>query len=45
MEIHIRSAIWEMTDDYVRDTSISTPTQQSAAKADSLDQLFRDVDE
>jgi Novel STAND NTPase 3 len=44
-ETHIRSAVRQMEEDYVPDTHTVTPTQQSAAKADSLDELFRDVDE
>ena len=44
-ELHIRSAIRGMEEDYVPETQTIAPTQQSAAKADSLDELFRDVDE
>ncbi len=44
-EAQIRSAIWLMEDDYTPPSSGAAPTQQSAAKADSLDELFRDVDE
>jgi len=44
-ESHIRSAVWSMEDDYVPDSKSTAPVQQSAAKADSLDELFRDVDE
>jgi len=41
----IRSAVWLMEDYYVPDPKSAAPAQQSAAKADSLDELFRDVDE
>ena len=44
-ETHIRSAVSRMNDDYTPESEKSTPTQQSAAQADSLDELFRDVDE
>ena len=44
-ELHIRLAVSRMEENYVPDTHTVTPTQQSAAKADSLDALFRDVDE
>jgi hypothetical protein len=42
---YIRNAVSQMEADYVPDPESSAPTQQSAAKADSLDELFRDVDE
>lgn len=44
-ESYIREAVNEMVDEFVPDKSITAPTQQSVAKADSLDELFRDVDE
>lgn len=44
-ESHIQSAVWLMEDNYVPDSKSATPAQQSAAMADSLDELFRDVDE
>jgi hypothetical protein len=44
-ESHIRSAVSLMNDDYTPESEKTTPTQQSAAKADSLDELFRDVDQ
>jgi hypothetical protein len=44
-ERYIREAVREMNDDYVPDEPSTAPIQQSAAKSDSLDELFRDVDE
>jgi hypothetical protein len=44
-ELYISSAVRLMQNDYVPDPESAAPTQQSAAKADSLDELFRDVDE
>lgn len=42
----IESAVHKMRERYAPTSSSSaTPTQQSAAKADSLDDIFRDVDE
>ena len=41
----IRQAVLLMEDDYEKPEPVSPPTQQSPAKADSLEQLFRDVDE
>jgi len=40
----IRSAVWSMESEYVPNDTTATPTQQSVAKADSLEELFRDVD-
>jgi hypothetical protein len=44
-EAHIQNAVWHMEDNYSPERERVAPTQQSAAKADSLDELFRDVDE
>lgn len=41
----IRRAIDQMQDRYIAPSAASPPLQQSAAKEDSLDELFRDVDE
>lgn len=41
----IRTAIDQMRDRYTPPSTSDTPLQQSAAKEDSLDELFRDVDE
>ena len=46
MNILIRSAVDSMREEYEPvSTSSAAPTQQSAAKTDSLDDLFRDVDD
>jgi len=44
-EAEIHNAVLQMEGDYEKPSSSSPPTQQSAAKAGSLDELFRDVDE
>ena len=44
-EAEIQDAIANMEDKYIPDPQSLTPIQQSAAKADSLDELFRDVDD
>lgn len=43
-ETRISSAVRRMSASYEPNTETVAPTQQSAAKADSLDELFRDVD-
>lgn len=45
METQIRDAVYELESDYEPPSSSPVPTQQSAAKSGSLDELFRDVDE
>lgn len=45
VERNIQSAVWQMMDDYKPRSERSAPTQQSAAAADSLEELFRDVHE
>jgi hypothetical protein len=45
LTLHIRRAVESMEEDYQQPTPTAAPVQQSAAKADSLDDLFRDVDE
>lgn len=44
-EKYINDAISKMVDQFNSSSTASVPTQQSAAKADSLNELFRDVDE
>ena len=45
LERCISKAVWQMESDYIPDPETPVPIQQSAAKADSLDEIFRDVDE
>jgi hypothetical protein len=44
-EKHIKIAIEKMEELYEPPSSSTTPIQQSAAKADSLEEMFRDIDE
>jgi hypothetical protein len=44
-EKYISGAVWDMSDLYVPNSASPVPVQQSAAKVDSLDELFRDLDE
>ena len=44
-EKYIQDAVCDMQEEYTPTPSSPVPVQQSAAKADSLDELFRDVDE
>lgn len=45
MEVKISDAVSKLEDAYEPPSSSPIPTQQSAAKTDSLDEIFRDVDE
>jgi hypothetical protein len=42
---HVRTAVRVMEEEYVSSSSTTAPAQQSAAKSDSLSELFRDVDQ
>ena len=45
LDLHIRYSIESMEEDYQQPEPTPAPAQQSAAKEESLDDLFRDVDE
>jgi hypothetical protein len=45
LNTRIQQALWDMTTEYDPPPATPVPRQQSAAKEDSLDELFRDIDE